>query len=504
VVMTVVIVWLPPEQRETVISVALLFPILLWLTARCQPVFAAAGAFIVSLTTIWTITFGIDRVGNPVLPVGDHILGAKGAILIFALCAYVLAALFAERRRHAAVLEESEARLQEALTAGAVTAFEWDPGSGLSRRSENASQILGFDPEQTFTAAQFLARVHSDDRARFKAIIEGVCIDSPSYLVTFRFICSDGREVWLEETSKAEFDTTGRVVRLKGLTRDITRRKQSEKRQDLLIAELDHRVKNVLARVAAVIMHTRRGCGTMDEFVEALHGRIQSMAAAHSLLSQRRWSGVGLTDLIRHQLAPYTTDANTTISGPDLMLTSGETQALAMVIHELVTNAAKHGALSSPDGRVSVGWHRTGDDAATVMSITWREHGGPPIEAPVRSSYGSSLIRDLIPHELGGAVELTFPSDGVCCKIEIPAERGAKISRQDALRKAIMDYDALSTSVRKFFKKLRVTAHREIENAVRDANANSKLTGTTLPTRAVVTVAGIDVKFEIAGDIELT
>jgi PAS domain S-box-containing protein len=504
VVMTVVVVWLPPEQRETVISVALLFPILLWLTARCQPVFAAAAAFVVSLTIIGTITFGIDHVGNPVLPVGDDILGAKGAMLIFALCAYVLAALFAERRRHAAVIEESESRLQEALTAGAVTAFEWDPRSGLSQRSENASQILGFDPQQTFTATQFLSRVHPDDRARFKAIIDGVRIDSPAYSVTFRFICPDGREVWLEETSKAEFDSTGRVMRLKGLTRDITRRKQSEKRQDLLIAELDHRVKNVLARVAAVVMHTRRGCGTMDEFVEALHGRIQSMAAAHSLLSQSRWSGVGLTDLIRHQLAPYTTDANTTISGPDVTLTAGETQALATVIHELVTNAAKHGALSSPDGGVSVGWHGSGGDAAAVMTITWRELGGPPIEAPVRSGYGSSLIRDLIPHELGGAVDLTFPSDGACCKIEIPLERGAKIPREGALRKAIMDYDALGTSVRKFFKELRVTAHRKIENAVRDANAKRQRTGTTLPTRVVVTVAGIDLKFEIAGNIELT
>src|SRR5258707_14782919 len=123
------------------------------------------------------------------------------------------------------------------------------------------------------------------------------------------------------------------------------------------------------------------------------------MAAAHSLLSQSRWHGVGLTDLIRHQLAPYTTDTNTTISGPEVMLTAAETQAVAMVIHELVTNAAKHGALSSPDGRVSVSWEdRTGADAATILTITWRELGGPPIAAPVPSGYGLSLIRDLIPH----------------------------------------------------------------------------------------------------------
>jgi two-component sensor histidine kinase len=204
------------------------------------------------------------------------------------------------------------------------------------------------------------------------------------------------------------------------LTRDVTRRKQYEKRQDLLIAELDHRVKNLLARVAAVISHTRGRSGTTEEFVKSLNGRIQSMAASHALLSQSHWSDVSLTDVIRRQLAPYTTDANTTTSGPEIMLTSAQTQAVAMVIHELVTNAAKHGALSSPDGRVSVSWERTSVNAAAVLTIIWSEFGGPPITAPACSGFGSKLIRDLIPHELGGTVDLNFPTDGACCRIEFP------------------------------------------------------------------------------------
>jgi PAS domain S-box-containing protein len=401
-VITIMIVSLPSEPWESVVPIALLFPILLWLAARCRPVFAAAAAFIVSLTIVWAITFG--HFGDP------------GLSIEVALCAYVLAALFAERR-------QSEARLQEALAIGKATAFEWDRRSGLSQRSKNAAQILGFDPQQTFTTAHFFARVHPDDRACFKAVIDGVSADSPSYSITFRFIRPDGREVWLEETARAEFDSSGSFVLLKGLTRDIIRRKQAEERQNLLIAELDHRVKNVLARVSVVATQTRWGSRTIDEFVKALDGRIQSMAAAHSLLSQSRWQGVGLTDLIRRQLAPYTTDANTTISGPDVMLTSVQTQAVAMVIHELVTNAAKYGALSSGDGRVSVSWSR-GADVAAILTITWREFGGPPITALVRCGYGSSLIRDLIPHELGGTVDLKFPSDGACCKIEIPLRRG--------------------------------------------------------------------------------
>jgi PAS domain S-box-containing protein len=423
--MTGIIASLPPEPWQTVVPVALLFPLLLWLAARCRPVFASAGAFIVSLTTVWTITFGIGHFGDPGLPIADRILSAQAGVLAVSLCALVLAALFAERRQHEAVLMASEARLQEALTAGAVTAFDWDIRTGLSRRSSNAAHILGFDPQQTFTATRFLARVHPDDRAPFKALVRGVRPDNPFYAVTFRFIRPDGREVWLEETSRAEFDATGRFVRLKGLTLDITERKHAQERQDLLIAELDHRVKNVLARVAVVARFTRQGSSSMDGFVKALDGRIQSMAAAHSLLSQSRWHGVGLTDLVRHQLAPYATDANTATSGPDVMLTAAATQAVAMVLHELVTNAAKYGALSTPDGRVSVNWDRppNGDATASLM-IAWREFGGPPIAASIQSGYGTNLIRDLIPHELGGTVDLVFASDGVCCEIEIPLEPG--------------------------------------------------------------------------------
>jgi len=420
-VMTGIIISLPPEPWETVVPVALLFPILLWLAARCRPVFAAAGSFLVSLTIVSTLIFGVGHFGNTQIPIGDRILGAQAGILVVALCALVLAALFDERRTHEAVLSASEARLQEALKAGAVTAFEWNVRTGAARRSENAAQILGVDPQRTFSAADFLACIHPDDRARHRALVRSVSPESPSYADAFRFVRPDGREVWLEETATADFDAAGRRIRLKGLTRDITARKRAEERQDLLVAELDHRVKNVLARVAVVAMYTREGSRSMGEFVRALDGRIQSMAAAHSLLSQSRWHGVGLTDLVRHQLAPYATDANISVSGPDVMLSAAETQAVAMVIHELVTNAAKYGALSTPGGRIGLSWQcETRTEAPARLQIEWRETGGPAIAAPVRPGYGTSLIRELIPHELGGKVDLEIAAAGAVCRIEIP------------------------------------------------------------------------------------
>src|SRR5262249_19175833 len=150
-------------------------------------------------------------------------------------------------------------RLREALTAGQVVAFTWEPGTGLLQRSENAPQLFGLEPKAgtDSRADDFLARVHPKDRADYAARIGGLCVGKPSYSTSFRFIRPDGHEVWLEETGKAEFDASGRYLRLKGLTRDITERKRAEERQRMLIRELDHRVKNVLASVATVAQRTR-------------------------------------------------------------------------------------------------------------------------------------------------------------------------------------------------------------------------------------------------------
>src|SRR5262245_3535564 len=353
--MSVIFIALPPEPWTTVVPVALLFPVLLWISARCQPVFAAAAAFIVTLAIVWTTTIGVGQFGDASLPIAERVFAARAGILAVALCAYVLAALFAERRRHEVVLAESEARLQEALTAGAVTTFVWDLDSGSSQRSSNAAQVLGFDPRRTFTPNNFLSRVHAGDRERFKALVRGVSSRRPAYSTSFRYM-RDEREVWLEETAKAEFDTAGRLVRVKGLTLDVTARKRSEDQQRMLIAALDQRVKDLLDRIAAVARDRQGTSGSLEDYVGALVLRIPAMANTHALLSQKHWEGVELAELLRRQLPPSGTDANTTIGGPKVVLSVPVAQALAMVLHELVTNAAKHGALLSPHGRVEVNW----------------------------------------------------------------------------------------------------------------------------------------------------
>jgi two-component sensor histidine kinase len=145
------------------------------------------------------------------------------------------------------------------------------------------------------------------------------------------------------------------------------------------------------------------------------------MSTAHALLSKGRWTGVGIADLVRDQLAPYATGTNMTIRGPDVMLPAPTTQALAMVLHELATNAVKFGALSRLGGRVSIGWGASsGDDSAAALTVEWRETGGPPVSKPTHPGFGTSLIGELISHELGGTVALAFDPDGVCCRMSLP------------------------------------------------------------------------------------
>jgi PAS domain S-box-containing protein len=329
-----------------------------------------------------------------------------------------------ERRRAELALQESEARLQDALAAGRVMAFEWDPHTKLSRRSANASQILGPASGRGTNGRrnEFMVRVHPDDRARFVAHLHGVCPESPNYSMKFRYIRPDGKEVWLEETARAEFAADGSVTCIKGLTRDITERTRAEERQNLLIAELDHRVKNTLTCVSAIAQRSREGSTSMDEFLTVLNGRIQSMAIAHALLSRAGWQGVDLAELVRCELAPCLGSDNVITEGPEVVLAADATQPMAMVLHELVTNATKYGALSTPSGRVSVRWDRPSKARRRRPGLVfeWHEAGGPPVVRPSQAGYGMSVIRDIIPYELGGVDELRFARKGVHCRVEIP------------------------------------------------------------------------------------
>ena len=164
---------------------------------------------------------------------------------------------------------------------------------------------------------------------------------------------------------------------------------------------------------------------------------INSLARTHELLSESNWRGASLAEIVRREFVPYTR-GHTEARGPSVTLKAAATQAVATVLHELTTNAAKYGALSNRSGRVSVHWRWLQNGSHNRLLIDWWETGGPPVLTPSRSGYGTSIIRELIPFELGGGVELSFAPEGSRCRLEIPAEWTAR-GRQRAEKREALD-----------------------------------------------------------------
>jgi len=203
---------------------------------------------------------------------------------------------------------------------------------------------------------------------------------------------------------------------------DVTERRRLEEHKNLLIRELDHRFKNVLSVISAIASRTQETTSSMAAFVTTLKGRIEALTMAHELLSRRNWHGISLVDLVHRELAPYSTASNTQINGSDDILSADAGQVIGMVLHELATNAAKYGALSNKDGSVWVCWKQAQNGRGeNQLLIEWQERGGPLVDPQSRCGYGTRVIRDLIPHELGGTVELAHSREGLHCKLEIPA-----------------------------------------------------------------------------------
>jgi two-component sensor histidine kinase len=237
----------------------------------------------------------------------------------------------------------------------------------------------------------------------------------------YRIVLSTGETRWIERRGIISYGEDGRPERVVAVTIDVTERKRAEQHQRALNAELDHRVKNVLATVSAIIAQTQEASNSRAEFVTGLNSRINSLSRTHELLSESMWRGASLAEIVRRELAPYTR-GNTEAKGPSVRLKAETTQALATVLHELTTNAVKYGALSNRSGRVSVRWRWKQNGSHDRLLIEWQETGGPPVLAPNRSSYGTSIIRELIPFEFGGAADLSFATEGIRCRLEIPGE----------------------------------------------------------------------------------
>ena len=402
--------------------VTVLFPLFMWLAGRMPPALSAAAALMVPFVIVMTAVLGIGRLGDGAIPAPQRVAAAQVAILASSLCALALSAMFARLRKDADRIRSSEERLRGALVAGGVFSFAQDVATGAVERSPNAAEILGITQAEAQMGRQpFLERIHPEDRGALQAATSQLEPDAPSARLTVRFVKPDGNIAWLGLSGTGTFDERGRLVEFNGLARDVTERQLAQAKQAELIAELNHRVKNTLAVMGAVIDSSRLGHETLDDYIASLDGRIESMKRTHERLSANSWSGLSLAMLLEGELAPYRAPGNVTLSGPDVNLPASTAQSLACTLHELATNAAKYGALSTPGGTLSVDWRIGADpEIGRLLHLTWLEHTTAEVGPPQREAYGLFVIRNQLTYEQDATVDLRFDPGGVRFEIELP------------------------------------------------------------------------------------
>jgi PAS domain S-box-containing protein len=329
-----------------------------------------------------------------------------------------------ERRvaERTAELEASNMRLLQieqgrslALAAGQMGSWEWEVGGQQLKWDEGQYRIFGLDPRRFAPTVETMRDlVHQEDWDALQQTVESMSKSARTQQTEFRVLRPNGETRWCTGTAAASVDGNGKVVRVSGVTIDITDRKEAEERQTLLAREVDHRARNALAVIQSIIRLTR--AKSVDDYVTAIEGRIKALARAHTLLSDSRWHGADLATLVGEELAPYRTGDKVSLHGPDISLQPSTAQGLALALHELATNAAKHGALSSINGKLSLTWQLRPD----ALVLEWTESGGPPITPPTSRSFGLRVIRASVEQQLNGEATFDWQPNGLRCSFSIP------------------------------------------------------------------------------------
>jgi PAS domain S-box-containing protein len=317
---------------------------------------------------------------------------------------------------------EIQQRLQIALSAADQGVWDFDLLTMEMVYSDRAKEIYGLPTDRPVTFEIIRDATHPEDypvtSAQLRRAIDPAVRDRSSY--EYRIVRPDGTICWALAFGEAIFEGPPggeRAVRYVGTLQDITERKQAERRQQLLIAELDHRVKNTLAIVQGIAYQTMRSGDVSETVAEALAGRLQALASAHDILTSAGFENASLRSIAQAVLAVHDGDGERVrIAGDDVQLSSQLAVNLAVALHELATNAIKYGALSVPAGRVDLAWERRGDR----LHLSWRESGGPPVAPPKREGFGTRMIRRALASELRGPVTLEFRPEGLLCAIDAP------------------------------------------------------------------------------------
>ncbi len=283
--------------------------------------------------------------------------------------------------------------------------FTLSEGLGLESMGAGAGEVVGSSVYQVY-------RNYPDILEQVNTALSGV----ESHGLTN--IGDNYFEVWFTPV----YDNDKVVIGISGVAVDITRRYKLEQQQTIMMSELDHRVKNNIAAVMSLVGLSKGSSDSIDEFTKTLDGRLHALSVAHSTLSKSHWNGASMRDILQLTLEPYISGGIERIQfkGPDVELPGLLARPMCMVIHELATNAAKYGALSTTEGSILVSTDLPAQ--CNTVKLTWSESGGPQISSPIKAGVGTSLLEGLIDHEMNGSILLDYLPEGLVCQIEVPLD----------------------------------------------------------------------------------
>lgn len=315
--------------------------------------------------------------------------------------------------------------LRLVLEEGGIGAWELDVRTGAAWRNPRHDEIFGYDQMlPSWTYDQFLKHVVPHDRQRVDDLYGSALANKEPWSFECRIDAADGNRKWISVTGRPVRGKEGEVERLIGHVMDISHTKRNEERLRTVLNELNHRVRNTLTIVQSIAKQSFGDEPALEQKQKDFIGRIQALAGAHSLLTDESWVGAKIDELVKNVMAPYCRqdDSSYSAEGPEQWLSTKTAVSLSMALNELATNAVKHGALKTPEGRVEIVWTCNQRDDGNLCELRWNERSGPMTRVPETTGFGMKLIEGLLPSEIDGAAEVKFNPAGVCAKLTFLAK----------------------------------------------------------------------------------
>ena len=364
----------------------------------------------------WTVTVPSSSGGDP--------LGAWLVVLVVGagLATTAAVAAYLAGLGKTAEIAVARGRLLRMLDGLGPLAWLLAPDGTVVHANRTASAVLQRPEDEIVGQPFWKLPLHGDRDAELRRIRSGIARAARGEDTRFDLILTDDNDaqrvfdLWIRSLGAPGEPSTNLVASAV----DITARYESEQAQRLLMRELDHRMKNTLQVIQAVIRRTARAQNSVDVFERSLLGRVGAMSRAHDLLAEEHWLGAEMSEVITQEVGSFDTGDAITVDGPRLRLNPRAALSLALVMHELGTNASKYGALSAPQGKIAVTWRADRNSAEPTITLEWEESGGPKVTPPTSKGFGSMLIESSIAYELEGQARLDYRSAGLVCTITMP------------------------------------------------------------------------------------